>query len=440
MMSRPDLLAEFIDNLLEKSNYESGERFELVLAGDVVDLLSVENQSSNSWEALSIKSDEAIFKFNKILNSPMISKVVASLKNLLAHADCSMTVMVGNHDVELVFPGVQAIFLKLFGELAEKIRVFSDGKAYQIGGLLIEHGNRYDGANWNDWSGLWAAASAYSRFESFSKPIHASPGSEMVARVINHYKKDYPFIDLLQPCSERTLLLLAALEPGIALQFNSLKRAWWTNRAAESELDGRQPPHTEQISCYSTPTKDLFLSEAFNDFYRDLTQPHGVDEVSNVFGIALKSTYSGFHKELNNSKPINQKLKKELIAIINSLNSHSNQPPSADQYSKAAKRIIDVSSGAIDVVIMGHTHQARIVDISKDGKQRYINTGSWADVIIAPKWSQNVDDNSVKKFFRDLRDAHQTVRQCPENYAVVTIDERGKVKSSQLFGLQPETR
>lgn len=68
-----------------------------------------------------------------------------------------------------------------------------DGRAYRIGGALIEHGNGYDGANMNDWEGLRAMASAQSRSEAPPRPVIVSPGSRLVEAVINPIKKGYPF-------------------------------------------------------------------------------------------------------------------------------------------------------------------------------------------------------------------------------------------------------
>src|SRR5436190_14725750 len=71
--------------------------------------------------------------------------------------------------------------------------------AYRVGSLLIEHGNRYDGANANDWEYLRLIGSAHSRAESVAVPSRISFGSQFVVDHINPLKLHYPFIDLLQP-------------------------------------------------------------------------------------------------------------------------------------------------------------------------------------------------------------------------------------------------
>ena len=90
------------------------------------------------------------------------------------------------------------------------MRFIDDGSAYQVGRILIEHGNRYDGANANDWSALRVHRAAVSRFEADPEQLdmHVSAGSQMVAGFINPLKGDYPFIDPLQPQGETQALLL----------------------------------------------------------------------------------------------------------------------------------------------------------------------------------------------------------------------------------------
>ena len=65
-----------------------------------------------------------------------------------------LTILLGNHDLELGLPAVQAMLLQALGGRRHRVAWVDDGRAYRLGGVLIEHGNRYDGANLNDWNGL----------------------------------------------------------------------------------------------------------------------------------------------------------------------------------------------------------------------------------------------------------------------------------------------
>jgi hypothetical protein len=65
-----------------------------------------------------------------------------------ATARHSLTILLGNHDVELSFPPVRRAFASLIGtEEGMGLRFICDGEAYVIDHVLIEHGNRYDGFN-----------------------------------------------------------------------------------------------------------------------------------------------------------------------------------------------------------------------------------------------------------------------------------------------------
>ena len=61
----------------------------------------------------------------------------------------------------------------------------------------------------------------------------------------------------------------------------------------------------------------------------------------------------------------------------------------AGAYGQAAQRML--ADGAAEVVVMGHTHLAR--HHGPPDKARYINTGTWADLITVP--GQALEDSEV---------------------------------------------
>ena len=154
MMSRPDALAAFVDGL--PARLRADERLDLVIAGDFVDFLAM--PPGEAWTA---DPADAADKLARTVRGPF-SPVFQVLGRHLAHGH-ERTVIVGNHDVELALPPVQAVFEQ---GVAGRVRWVDDGRAYRVGGALVEHGNRYDEANLNDWEGLRAAISAWTRDEA----------------------------------------------------------------------------------------------------------------------------------------------------------------------------------------------------------------------------------------------------------------------------------
>ena len=60
--------------------------------------------------------------------------------------------MLGNHDIEMSLPAVRSALAKRLESTGKKFAFIYDGEAHVRGGLLIEHGNRYDAFNVVDFS------------------------------------------------------------------------------------------------------------------------------------------------------------------------------------------------------------------------------------------------------------------------------------------------
>jgi UDP-2,3-diacylglucosamine pyrophosphatase LpxH len=206
MMSQPDQLAVFIDRLPQQQ--ATDEVLELVIAGDFIDFLAI--PEFKSWTP---DPAEARAKLEYTLRSPF-APVFAALGRHVAGGH-RLTVLLGNHDIELTLPSVQDAFLRGIGANSHQVKFMDDGSAYRVGTALIEHGNRYDGANVNDWDGLRAIRSAQSRNEPPPVKLAISAGSVIVERVVNAIKPRYPFIDLLQPQDKLLAYLLLAFEPSL---------------------------------------------------------------------------------------------------------------------------------------------------------------------------------------------------------------------------------
>ena len=131
-------LVRFIDWAVEQKR--DGDELQLVLNGDIVDFLA-EKDEAGGFSAFVIDEDKARRKLTRIAEG--CEPVFAALRRF-AIAGNWLTLLIGNHDVELSLPSV-ADFLSVLGE--GHIEYLYDNEAYTIGPVLIEHGNRYDA--WN---------------------------------------------------------------------------------------------------------------------------------------------------------------------------------------------------------------------------------------------------------------------------------------------------
>jgi UDP-2,3-diacylglucosamine pyrophosphatase LpxH len=241
MMSRPERLAAFLESL--PASLLDDETLELVIAGDFIDFLAIPEQAS--WTPDPYAARDKLVR--TMTGSSVFAPVFAALARLV-EAGHRITILIGNHDVELALPQVQDALLAQLGASRHQVLFVDDGRAYRIGRALIEHGNRYDGANVNDWTGLRVIASALSRGEEPPVALKVSAGSLIVENVINHIKPRYPFIDLLQPQGELVALLLVAFEPALAWQADKLARILQGKRLQGENLEGIQPGRTRNVA------------------------------------------------------------------------------------------------------------------------------------------------------------------------------------------------
>ena len=222
MMSQPQHLAAYLAWL--PTITAADETLELVIAGNVIDFLAIPAYAS--WTP---DPQQACAKLRQTLEGPFAPVFAALAGYLATDHRRRLTILLGNHDLELGLPAVQAMLLQALGGRRHQVAWVDDGRAYRLGGVLIEHGNRYDGANLNDWNGLRSLRSAQSRHEAPPWPVqlNVSAGSEIVTHVINPLKCRYPFVDLLQPQNTLVALLLLAFEPELLWDMPKIARALW---------------------------------------------------------------------------------------------------------------------------------------------------------------------------------------------------------------------
>ena len=137
---------------LEKLQSEVSEPIELILNGDIFDFDSVMRIPENptfkvSWiermRGLAAEEDKSQFKTRMILNDHYIW--VNTVRDFIL-AGNRVVFVIGNHDVELHWPKVQAEILdhlKLPEQMQENVR-FCSWFYISNEDTLIEHGNQYD--------------------------------------------------------------------------------------------------------------------------------------------------------------------------------------------------------------------------------------------------------------------------------------------------------
>src|SRR6185295_11179573 len=132
-----------------------------------------------------------------------------------------ITILMGNHDVELAFPEVWAVLRDaiLAGAPADagpRLIFVADRTTYRttINGVLVhvEHGNKDDAWNAINYTQLVDAA------ETGTSEFAYPPGTKLVYEMMNGVKDELQFVDVLKPEVPAVLLLLMVLRPWKSLQ------------------------------------------------------------------------------------------------------------------------------------------------------------------------------------------------------------------------------
>lgn len=446
IMRRPDALAAFIEGLARKTLPPK----ELVIAGDFVDFLAEgsapDGQVPRHWEPLVEDASIAAALLNRIASRSSFAVVFQALTSFI-QAGHRLTILLGNHDVELSYPLVRTELERaLATDEGHGFRFIYDGEAYTIGDALIEHGNRYDRWNQVDHDSLRELRSLQSRGEQGARPRLFEPpaGSRLVANVMNPIKRDYSFVDLLKPENEAVLPILLALEPGYKRKI--LDAVWALAPGAMrgvgsdgipvrmADASGGGASVSEHGASGDPLEKELAhaLQGSLEDARAFLSSIDGGPRLGDA---SAGSITGGLLRILTAGDSIDDRLS-PLLRALRALQTDRSfdvgfEPPSSP-YLKAAERL---GSGTFRYIVFGHTHHARRLTLTKGA--RYFNTGTWADLMRVPAAIFSPDPTmaaaALRAFVEALRQGNlDPYRQFTPTYVRFTIGADGRAHDADL--------
>ena len=442
MMSCPEILAEFLRGLA--GHCESDEELELVIAGDFVDFLAVAPYSA--WTP---EPELACEKLQKVMESQHFGPIFEALREHVQKHP--LHILLGNHDVELALPPVQEAFERFIGG-QRNVRWICDGRALRMGRLLIEHGNRYDYANRNDWETLRAIASAQSRGEDHSwMKLAPSAGSLIVEKVVNPLRGLYPFLDLLQVSEVTAAFLLHEFEPSLKWHLPKitavLRGAWSRAFGNLRHKESAQPSRISDVAGrleqddwedgYQVPVSGLGFRYEFSEEETN-TWKTGDSNVSHD-DWNIRFGEGGIRSLVDLGKPIPlkrlKKIQRHLRKRIPEWRESIALGGPTGSLGKAAKRMCQ--HAGVEVVVMGHSHQARHIGPAE--KATYINTGTWGDLIRIPEDCLQEDLDALRegetaKFETFLRHLclDQGVRHVQPSWADIRVEPDGAISHAKL--------
>lgn len=355
----------------------------VVLNGDVLDFLFAESQPGLDAGKLEQETDAIIETHRPVFKA--LGKVACSPRH-------SLIILSGNHDPELIFPGVRKKIETALGVNGQRPYVSwlvnGEALALEVGHAraLIEHGDRLDPWNEIDRDLLSSAASLDSRglidYHEYVPPL----GSRLVSEHLLSLREDFPWVELLKPEREAMLPLLRFL-----ISFR------------------KKVDHSGALSLY-------FQAEAKSRLTR-LRQR--VDPATR------------FRKEEGDEFSIGGKIKRMAQTILDA-RGELKRAELVKQLQEAAQKDTffkeDVPDGdyasdlefllrnKADLLIHGHTHSAKAYQVEGGV---YLNSGTWARMLRLP--DANSDEAVWNKFLKSIENKSYDVEEKP-TYVRVTVE------------------
>jgi UDP-2,3-diacylglucosamine pyrophosphatase LpxH len=418
-------LIQFLDWLIEEQN-RSRRIIHLVINGDSVDFLSEEPFGGVlADESVVIKKLHQVFKHTE--------EVWDGLEKALAKG-VRLSLLLGNHDIELGYPNVRAALLVRLH--SEAVNFLYDNQALSIGSVIVEHGNRYDPVNAVDHNCLRQIRSQISRREVAGNPPNII-GSELVGNFLNEVKTKYPFLDLLKPELMAALPSLAAVDPALFGRdvFRDIVRA--AMPSARTCLK-----HAFLRDEYHRPRDPGAIGSSQVTSWRKA----GQDELADIFCLTVPAN-RGQIGALNNIQGFwdtwrTLRQKDEVACVsktLQALNHFKESCHSAfeltreeEGYYKPARALAENGSR---VIVFGHTHLAKRVNLGNGAL--YLNTGTWADLMAVPEavWSPDAElaRITLSSFIQSLRDnTLDHHRKLKATFARIDLDGE-TVEQSDLY-------
>lgn len=374
--STHQLLSDFI-NTLPASTPE--QESQLVIAGDIVDFLA-----EAPFQAFTSDPALACEKLQRIFDSTAV--VWDALNRFACERAGVLTLMLGNHDIELSLPAVRDM---LYGRVkGAHVRFIYDNEAFTLGPLIIEHGNRFDAWNAIPHGALRRIRSQQSRQAEVTPDFPPPPGSRMVIDVLNPLKRQYPFIDLLKPETAAALPVAAALGAlGLQDAWNAYKQ-FRSKQTVDFDEESGEPVSQGYVAAAAHPDQELWI--AAQAIARGSDGQH-ISAVTDL--LARGATVISERIRLARTDALYAAFRK--LAVMRRMHSEAfDVAVEAETYLKPARR---AASGQFRVIVYGHTHLPKRVQLQD---AVYLNSGTWADVMCVPEGIWHEDEAAGRAIFR----------------------------------------
>ncbi|MFY9561221.1 MAG: hypothetical protein WAQ52_13385 [Terriglobales bacterium] len=441
--------ARFLAHYQNPSEW-GGKKWHLIINGDLLDLLQVtayrdapaalHRPSKHPEYGLDCGELESVYKLGKIVEGH--GEFFQALAEFVAGGNL-LSVIKGNHDVELHYPAVRKAFLERLQNAYESIRTaeaitesgasrikaetvqFPDWFYYEEGLLWVEHGNQYDRVNVFPYFLSPLLPKAPGRSAERVNEIDLPWGSLFVRYLFNKIETVEPFADNIKPQAlfirwlfrkhPMTALKFAVFDGGFMLR--KIRRAW--TPAKPGSYATREQEHAVRLKVladeWRIPEADLcyldglrsksLLTETSSLRWRiarailcrpPVLQPllvavailiaiGVVVAVSPLFGAVIPSAIRKFLWErwrvIQSAITVVQWIvfPMVVVAAVMFVRWLFRGEAKKETSNLAVQSRAIAKRLGVQGVLMGHTHDADLMSIGDHGEE-YFNTGTWTKV------------------------------------------------------------
>ena len=356
--------------------HREGQRpLRVIFNGDAFDFLPGD-------EPLELDAERAVQKAQAILAVPVAAAVMHALGAILAHGG-EAVIRVGNHDVEMALPEVQAVFRRALGQpaaVAERLRFsLGDKPAFlELGGarLLYTHGEHDDEFNRVEYDHLPGPGGEPPRKRGkFTYPA----GSLLVRKLLNPLRDQFKmrFADFLKPDFQGAVLAALAVDAAacrLLFQKASLSILWQVMRNAGTAISFAGTGTGGEVE------PDLALADRVDG--ADLSEGERMQLEALLRGEEMAVNFASGQPDSLGVKLAKNGLK--LYAKAHRMmggkqgDAFFNLTPEESEL-KPLRKLAEKHDA--DAIITGHTHAARWF---QDEQLVYVNTGTWISLMRLP--------------------------------------------------------
>lgn len=445
---------EHFARFLERVDTSATGAAHLIINGDLFDFLQVmigkdEIENCTHLADLPLREREYIRKYgaktdetSTIMKLEKIARghrVFFDALGRFVAAGNHLTVVIGNHDIELFWPGVQARFRELmwieeFAPIAADGAVLADNiefspwmfydRDYQ---LYVEHGNQYEVVNSFRYC-------LYPVLPKKQSEVNLPFGSFVVRYLLNKVEEINPFADNIKPNTKYVAWalknnplgfnrLLKLLWYFVLMVAKSYRRSGSLSKYDAADLVKFQEETDRRIEALSRRYDIVGDTAAADHPLRRIMATHRlpindskprflwrgllsyIDVLLFLAGGALAGVFVVSAATYGLSSVMSTVLLLVAIIILLSGNMLYSVSSSMSEENlravEAIKRVMDKSGNAVRFLTFGHTHEPEIEKVGDDGV--YFNTGTWGVI---------------------FNDQEELIRE-KEQFAVLVLDKPG---------------